>query len=75
MRSSDHWNYQGAGQTQHERQERSQRLGELRELESLSFALGMASGTKWRGRKPRARHPNHPHHKAETGPLIKFDIE
>lgn len=34
-----------------------------------------AKGAKWRGRKPRARHPNHAHHKAETGPLIKFDIE
>lgn len=33
--------------------ERSQRLSELRELEGLSFALGLATGPKWPGRKPR----------------------
>lgn len=32
--------------------ERSRRLSELRELEALSFALGIASGPRWRGRKP-----------------------
>ena len=33
--------------------ERSQRLAELRKLEALSFALGLATGPKWRGRYPR----------------------
>jgi len=30
----------------------SKRLAELRELEALSFALGIAKGPKWRGRRP-----------------------
>lgn len=32
----------------------SRRLAELRDLEALSFAVGLASGPKWRGRKPKA---------------------
>jgi hypothetical protein len=33
--------------------ERSQRLSELRELEAISFALGLATGPRWRGRKTK----------------------
>ena len=32
--------------------ERSRRLEELRDLEALSFSLGLAAGPRWRGRKP-----------------------
>jgi hypothetical protein len=34
--------------------QRSRLLAELRELETLSFALGLAVGPRWRGRKPKA---------------------
>jgi hypothetical protein len=32
--------------------ERGKQLAELRVLEALSFALGLAAGPRWRGRKP-----------------------
>lgn len=75
MRGANHPQYRHGQETLEAKAGRSQRLAELRNLEALSFALGLAVGPKWRGRKPRARHPNHPHHKAETGPLIKVDIQ
>lgn len=75
MRGVHHPQYKHGQETQEAKVERSQRMGELRELEALSFALGLASGAKWRGRKPRATNPNHPHHSAETDPLITCGIE
>jgi hypothetical protein len=51
-RGANHPQYRHGQETLEAKAERSQRLGELRELEALSFALGLASGPKWRGRKP-----------------------
>jgi hypothetical protein len=50
-----HPNYRHGEETLVAKAERSARLSELRELEALSFALGLASGQKWPGRKPRVR--------------------
>lgn len=47
-----HWNYQHGQETRAAKADRSYRLKELRDLEELSFALGLARGPKWRGRKP-----------------------
>lgn len=52
-RGGRHWNYQHGEETLEGKAERSARLRELRELEALSFAFGIASGPRWRGRKPR----------------------
>ena len=51
-RGASHPQYRHGLETIEAKAERSKRLGELRELEALSFALGMATGAKWRGRKP-----------------------
>lgn len=50
-RCADHPQYKHGNETREAKAERSRRLAELRELEELSFALGFASGPKWRGRK------------------------
>ena len=52
MRGANHPQYRHGEETLAAKAERSQRLEELRNLEALSFALGMASGPRWRGRKP-----------------------
>ncbi len=54
-RGDQHWNYQGAGQTQAERQERHAMSVFFHETESLMFKLGMmAPGSpRTRGRKPK----------------------
>jgi hypothetical protein len=52
MRGANHPQYRHGQETIKAKAERSQRLRELRELEALSFALGIAKGPKWRGRKP-----------------------
>ena len=51
----DHWNFQAKGQTRLDRAEQSLRLDEIRQLEAISFGLGLvAPGSKrWPGRKPR----------------------
>ena len=54
MRGTSHPQYRHGQETVEAKAERSQRLGELREFEALSFALGLAVGPKWRGRKPAA---------------------
>lgn len=74
-RGANHPQYRHGQETLEAKAERSQRLGELRELEALSFALGMATGPKWRGRKPVAKHPNYPHHEAEPDTPIRCDVE
>lgn len=53
-RGADHPQYRHGGETLQAKAERSRKLMELRELEALSFALGLASGGRWRGRKPKA---------------------
>ena len=53
-RGSAHWNYQGAGQTAPERQERHEMAVFFHEAESLMSRLGMLApgSTRTRGRKP-----------------------
>lgn len=52
-RGTDHPQYRHGGETLQAKAKRSKKLAELRELEALSFALGIASGPRWRGRKPK----------------------
>ena len=52
-RGANHPQYRHGGETLEVKAERSRRLAELWELEALSFALGLASGPRWRGRKPK----------------------
>ena len=52
MRGANHPQHKHGQETLEAKAGRSQRLAELRNLEALSFALGMAVGPKWRGRKP-----------------------
>ena len=63
-RGEDHPAYQHGKETLEAKVERSRRLTELRELEELSFALGLVTGPRWRGRKPKTicsltRHQKH----------------
>ena len=54
-RGNQHWNYQGAGQTQHERHERHEMSVFFHETENLMSKLGMLApgSTRTRGRKPK----------------------
>ena len=54
-RGADHWNYQGAGQTLPERQERHEMSVFFHETENLMAKLGMLApgSTRTRGRKPK----------------------
>jgi hypothetical protein len=54
-RGDTHPQFRHGEETLESKTERSRRLVELRELEALSFAYGIAAGARWRGRKPRAR--------------------
>lgn len=54
-RGANHPQYKHGRETLAAKAERSERLVELRDLEALSFALGLATGPKWRGRKPRPK--------------------
>lgn len=47
-----HWNYKHGRETKKSKADRSAMLAELRELEAASFVLGIASGSRWAGRKP-----------------------
>lgn len=53
-RGDQHWNYQGAGQTLPERQERQMMAAFFHEAEDLMHKLGVlaAGSTRMRGRKP-----------------------
>jgi hypothetical protein len=53
MRGPNHPQYKHGQETLEAKKERSLRLAELRELEELSYALELNTGTRWRGRKPR----------------------
>jgi hypothetical protein len=52
-RGADHPQYRHGRETLEAKAERSRGLAELRDLEALSFALGLAAGARWRGRKPK----------------------
>ena len=52
-RGASHPQYRNGQETLEAKAKRSELLGELRELEALSFSLGFAAGPKWRGRKPK----------------------
>ena len=52
----NHPQYKHGGGTLEAKAGRSKRLAELRELEALSFAVGIAIGPRWRGRKPVRSH-------------------
>ena len=53
-RGEFHPAFRHGGETLEAKAKRSMSLVELRDLEALSFALGLASGGRWRGRKPKA---------------------
>jgi hypothetical protein len=55
IRSTDHWNFQNAGQTQCERQARHEMSVFFHEAENLMAKLGMLApgSTRTRGRKPK----------------------
>jgi hypothetical protein len=50
-RGATHPQYRHGGETLLAKADRSSKLAELRHLEALSFALGLAIGPRWRGRK------------------------
>ena len=52
-RDADHPLFIHGQETLEAKSERSARLTELREIEAFMFETGMATGTRWRGRKPR----------------------
>lgn len=52
MRGASHPQYRHGQETLEAKAERNRMLTELRELEAISYALGLARGAKWRGRKP-----------------------
>lgn len=52
MRGANHPQYRHGLEALETKAERSQRFLELHNLEALSFALGIAKGLKWQGRKP-----------------------
>ena len=52
-RGASHPQYRHGRETLEAKSARSRRLMELRELEALSFALAIAKGGRWRGRKPQ----------------------
>jgi hypothetical protein len=53
MRGANHPQYRHGQETLEAKAERSKKLAELRELEALAFATGIAAGHRWRGRKPK----------------------
>jgi len=58
-RGANHPQYRHGQETLEVKAERSRRLTELYELEALSFKLGLASGSRWRGRKPKSSLKKH----------------
>lgn len=52
-RGASHPQYKRGEETVEAKAERSKRLVELRELETLSFTLGLTTGPRWRGKKPK----------------------
>ena len=54
-RGASHPHYTHGQETLEVKAERSMKLLELRQLEALSFTLGLTTGARWRGRKPAYR--------------------
>ena len=54
-RGSAHPGWKHGEQTLEAKAERSRRLTELRVLEAALYAHGMATGPRWRGRKPKGK--------------------
>ena len=54
-RGAIHPQYRHGGETLEAKAERSRRLTELRVLEAALYAHGMATGPRWRGRKPKGK--------------------
>jgi hypothetical protein len=54
-RCASHPQYKHGKETLEEKTARKKMIIELRALEELSFALGLAAGPRWRGRKPSGR--------------------
>jgi len=52
LRGANHPQYRNAGQTNTERQERSQKSLQFAFIEQLGWHLNMFTGTRTRGRKP-----------------------
>lgn len=75
MRGVNHPQYRHGEETLEAKAERSLRLSELRDLEAIMFEWGVASGAKWRGRKPLARHPTHRRDEAENNTRTKCDVK
>ena len=48
-----HPQYRHGNETLQKKAERSRRLAELRDIEAQLFALGLATGPRWRGRHPK----------------------
>lgn len=51
---SQHPNWKHGERSKEWMKQNSAQLCELRNLENLGYAIGIMSGHKWRGRKPRA---------------------
>jgi len=51
-RDADHPLFIHGQETLEAKSERSAKLAELREIETFMFETGMATGARWRGRKP-----------------------
>lgn len=52
-RGRAHWAYKDGRATKEQREKDRKKAIELRLLEEISFALGLASGERWIGRKPK----------------------
>ena len=52
---ANHPQYRHGRETLTAKAERSRRLAELRVLEAALYAHGMATGPRWRGRKPKGQ--------------------
>lgn len=48
----DHPGWKHGGETLEAKAERSKKLAELREIETIGHAIGLFHGPRWRGRKP-----------------------
>jgi hypothetical protein len=53
-RGKAHWNFKTGKATKAQREKDRQMAIELRQIEDISFALGIACGSRWVGRKPKA---------------------
>jgi len=58
-RGASHPQYRHGQETREAKAGRSKKLAELRDLEALSFTLGLAAGPRWRGRQ--SVHSQHSH--------------